>query len=194
LLLRHVRKEEPVTPTIRIDAELYEFLKNQAEPFVDTPNTVLRRLVGLPTRNGAEADALLPVETEQPAPRTKTKAKGRSRPRTGTASRSKRGRRRAPRGALLPEPEYEVPILQILAERGGRAPSREVLDALEEHLDGKLTDLDRERVNTGGVRWRNRAQFVRLGLVKKGDMESGSPRGVWEITDQGARRAGDGSR
>jgi hypothetical protein len=34
-------------PTIRIDDEVYSWLKSQAEPFKDTPNIVLRRIAGL---------------------------------------------------------------------------------------------------------------------------------------------------
>lgn len=37
-----------MTPTIRIDHEVYEKLQEQAQPFVDTPNTILRRLLDLP--------------------------------------------------------------------------------------------------------------------------------------------------
>lgn len=37
-----------MTPTIRIDHEVYEKLQEQAKPFVDTPNAVLRRLLELP--------------------------------------------------------------------------------------------------------------------------------------------------
>ena len=33
-------------PTIRIDDEVYSWLKDQAVPFEDTPNSVLRRLAG----------------------------------------------------------------------------------------------------------------------------------------------------
>ncbi|SBT51674.1 restriction system modified-DNA reader domain-containing protein [Micromonospora narathiwatensis] len=34
-------------PTIRIDDEVYELLQRKAQPFVDTPNSVLRRELGL---------------------------------------------------------------------------------------------------------------------------------------------------
>lgn len=34
-------------PTIRIDDEVYSWLKSQAIPFEDTPNSVLRRFAGL---------------------------------------------------------------------------------------------------------------------------------------------------
>lgn len=33
--------------TIRVDGEVYELLQRQAKPFVDTPNSVLRRILGL---------------------------------------------------------------------------------------------------------------------------------------------------
>jgi 5-methylcytosine-specific restriction protein A len=36
-----------MTPTIRIDDEVYSWLQNNARPFEDTPNTVLRRIAGL---------------------------------------------------------------------------------------------------------------------------------------------------
>jgi len=36
-----------MTPTIRIDNQVWEYLKRKAEPFEDTPNSVLRRLFGL---------------------------------------------------------------------------------------------------------------------------------------------------
>lgn len=37
-------------PTIRIDDEVYAWLQEQAVPFDDTPNTVLRRVAGLGKR------------------------------------------------------------------------------------------------------------------------------------------------
>jgi restriction system protein len=100
----------------------------------------------------------------------------------------KRKRTRAPKGTLLSEEEYELPLLQILDARGGSAQTGDVLSELEAILDGKLTTADRERLASGGVRWRQRAQFVRLRLVEAGDMVSDSPRGVWEISDQGRDR------
>jgi hypothetical protein len=51
-----------------------------------------------------------------------------------------------------------------------------------------LTEVDRQQLSSGDVRWRNRAQFVRLRLVEQGDMVKDSPRGVWEISEQGQRR------
>ncbi|MFA5316960.1 MAG: hypothetical protein WC369_06035 [Dehalococcoidales bacterium] len=39
-----------IMPTIRIDEEVYSWLKSKAVPFDDTPNSVLRRLAGLDKR------------------------------------------------------------------------------------------------------------------------------------------------
>ena len=36
-----------MTPTIRVDDEVYALLQQRGEAFVDTPNTVLRRILGL---------------------------------------------------------------------------------------------------------------------------------------------------
>jgi Mrr restriction endonuclease-like protein len=173
-----------MTLTIRIDDDVFEALKSHAEPLVDTPNSVLRRLLGLASNRERPADEVeespAPEEGSPPAQR-----RGRKPPR---GSR-KGSRRRARPGSILADEEYERPILQILSEKGGRAPTREVIDALGELLNGRLTATDRETLGSGQVRWRNRAQFVRLRLVERGDMAKDSPRGVWEITDQGVRRA-----
>lgn len=170
-----------MSPTIRIDSEVLETLKQHAEPFVDTPNTVLRRILGL-----SPATERTDIEGGEPAagalqPRRASRRPAPSKPRHRRPSRAKPG-------TTLPDTEYETPILEILRENGGRAPTREVIDALGERLDGRLTEVDRERLSSGDVRWRNRAQFVRLNLIERGDMVKGSPRGVWEISDQGLDR------
>lgn len=180
-----------MSPTIRIDDDVFNALKKHAEPFVDTPNTVLRRLLEL-GETGAEmnGDRESEVELEVEGRRTRRSAAATPRQRQ-RRRRSKAGRPRAKSGTLLSESEYEFPLLQIIAEHGGRSPAREVLDELETRLDGRLTDVDREQLASGDIRWRNRAQFVRLRLVEQGDMVKNSPRGVWEITDQGRTRIKD---
>ncbi len=147
-------------PSIDTDDDVFEVIKRNAEPFVDTPNTVLRRLLGIDDVKG------------QPAPATGKAGK------TG----------RAAPGTLLPESEYEIPILRCLEERGGRAPSREVVEAVGEALGSKLTALDKQPLKSGDIRWENRAAFVRLRLVERGDLVKQSPRGTWEISDKGRER------
>jgi hypothetical protein len=174
-----------MSPTIRIDNDVLDKLKEQAEPFVDTPNSVLRRILDLAP--GAES-----AEIGDGAPSAQPLRRARVAARTGS-SRPRRRRSRAPRvkaGTTLSDAEFEVPILEILRDSGGRAPTREVIDALGERLNGRLTDVDREPLSSGEIRWRNRAQFARLSLIERGDMAKGSPRGVWEISEQGLERVG----
>lgn len=168
-----------MSPTIRIDDDVFEELKKSAEPFVDTPNTVLRRLLGLAVVPDAEGV----VEPDRAQALSDRRSSGRK-----ASGRRRKRLPRATRGSTLPDVEYELPILEILRDKGGRAATREVIDALGERLDGRLTSTDHQRLSSGDVRWRNRAQFVRLKMIRQGDMIGGSPRGVWEISKQGAHR------
>lgn len=173
-----------MAPQVEIDDDILDELKRHAEPFVDTPSTVLRRLLGLGASNGAGDSPTHAGPREHPEAGHR---RGRSSKSPGSRSKAPR-MPRAKTGTILSEDEYDVPILEILADHGGRAPSREVLDELETRLGGKLTPVDRSELATGDVRWRNRAQFVRLRLVKQGDMVADSPRGVWELSEQGRER------
>jgi hypothetical protein len=181
-----------MSPTVRIDEEVFDELKKHAEPFVDTPNTVLRRLLGLTSSEGLQLDTVEADHAGEEEAQIVTASRG-----AQSRSRSHRRKGRAPRrpraktGSILSETEYEVPMLKIIAEHGGRAPAREVLDELETRLGDRLTEVDKQELSSGNVRWRNRAQFVRLRLVERGDMVKDSPRGVWEISLQGQKRIAD---
>jgi hypothetical protein len=143
-------------PSIEIDKEVWERLQTDAEPLVDDANSVLRRLLGL------DGPSSPPVSGRGPGKPP-----------------------RAPFGSLLPEGEYELPILRELARRGGGAPAREVIEAVGKELAERLTARDRERLNSGDVRWENRVQFTRLNLRKRGLLRSDSQRGIWELSDEG---------
>jgi hypothetical protein len=172
-----------MSPTIRIDDDVFEELKKHAEPLVDTPNSVLRRLLRLGEGLGHRLES---VETKGGPASVRTRPS--KAPRHRKRRRSARRQARAKSGTLLHESAYELPMLEIISEHGGRAAAREVLDELGTRLDGQLTEVDRQTLGSGDVRWRNRAQFVRLRLVEQGDMVRNSPRGIWEITEQGRRR------
>ena len=47
-------------PTIRIDDDVYDWLQQRAKPFVDTPNSVLRRELGI-------AGSIQPLSAREPA-------------------------------------------------------------------------------------------------------------------------------
>lgn len=142
---------------IEIDSDVLSLLKEHAEPFADTPNSVLRRLLGID--DGAVKSI---VEFQRPR-------------RSGRASP----------GSILPESEYEIPILQELVAREGHGHATEIIDGVGERLADRLTELDREELDSGEIRWRNRVQFTRLTLKGRGLIAPHSPRGIWEITDAG---------
>lgn len=163
-----------------VDDDVYAALQARAVPLEDDINSVLRKLLGL---RGSAADAepraaggSAAETSRQPSPRPRSE------------KRSPKKRTRVPKGSILPESEYEIPILRALVGMGGRGPTSEVIALVEKELDLKLTDVDRGKLSAGDVRWKNRAQFVRLKLVEKGEMASGSPRGTWEISDLGRKR------
>lgn len=170
-----------MAPTIAIDDEVLALLKGNAEPFVDTPNSVLRRLLGMSAVNSNGSHAELGEEPLTVTPERPTRQRRRRRTRRPQV-------KRAQTGTILADEEYEIPILSILDAHGGRAPTREVLEELGSHLANQLMPADHETLASGDIRWRNRAQFVRLRLIEQGDMVKGSPRGLWEIADQGRDR------
>jgi Mrr N-terminal domain len=161
--------------TIEVDQDVWAALKADAEPFIDTPNDVLRRKLGL-------AVSTAPVASPNGG-RSTTGTPGRRRSRRPAGARG----RRAPRGSLLPEEAYETPILQVLESNGGRVPASEVISQVGDIVEEQLTALDREHLQTGDLRWHKRVQFTRLRLVERGLVRKDSPRGLWEITAEGQR-------
>lgn len=155
-----------MTPTIRVDVDVYIALQKSAEPFVDTPNSVLRRLLKLP---------------DSPAPTAKSR-EAETQPRTATVRRSFE---RAKPGTILPHDAYVEPILSTLVKGDGAVSASQVIAEVGRLLGGKLSASDRDRLPSGGFRWENRVQWVRLRLVERGMLSSDSPRGIWEITELG---------
>ena len=186
-----------MSPTIRIDEEVYEALKRRAEPFVDTPNSVLRRLLELAPgqeQGGDREDPSARVvptgapELNKPAARTVVTRPGGKKvvlvPRPKKVAKPAK-RTRVPNGSLLPEDQYDLPLLRTLAEQGGTVAYKDLVKGVEEKLNGRLTELDRANLSSGGVRWQSRLQFVRLRLIERGLMSKDAPRGFWAITEEG---------
>jgi hypothetical protein len=176
-------------PSIDVDNEVYKELQVQAEPFVDTPNTVLRRLLDLDVieasalDEGGGAGAKAPSPADVAARRASASRAPRARARKAKAKESTRTR--APSGALLPEDRYELPLLVALAERGGKGSSRDVIASVGEQLKEDLMPMDKEALKSGGIRWQSRVQFVRLRLIERGLVAKDTPRGTWGLTDAG---------
>jgi hypothetical protein len=151
-------------PTIRVDDEVWAWLKRQAQPFEDTPNTVLRRVAGL--------DAGRANDDATPTPRM---------------------RRVGPRdeGAKTPQGEYREPILRVLLAHGGRADRTNVLKELEHRLRNRLTDFDRQDIKSGAIRWQKTAEWEVSTMRQRGLLlaRDASPHGVWCLSPAGEQAA-----
>ena len=93
--------------------------------------------------------------------------------------------------------EYEGPIVRALAERGGRAPRREIVAAVGEAMAERHGTPDLERLPSGPPRWKPRVGKVRTRMVRRGWLAASSGRGEWELTERGwakARREEKGDR
>jgi hypothetical protein len=171
--------------TVDIDDDIFAYLQSQAEPLTDTTSSVLRRLLKLSGTNGS-ADGSHADETKvarATAERRSTPKGARSTGRSKTNGVT--GRTRAPSGSILPEQAYEAPLLRALVAAGGEAPYREITEAVGSELQDTLLPADFENLASGSVRWHSRLQFVRLRLIKRGEMDREAPRGIWRITDKG---------
>jgi alkylated DNA nucleotide flippase Atl1 len=148
-----------MTPTIRVDEEVFAALQERALPLVDSPNSVLRRVFEL---DGAEP------------------------PHRGARPRSSG---RAHSSELLPHSAYRPEVLKALADRGGSAHAREVIKTVGEALADQLTTRDRELNKSGAVRWENRVQWQRQRLKEEGLIKDSASRGTWELTPAGMAEA-----
>ncbi len=149
-------------PTVRIDSEVFEALKKLAEPLVDTPNSVLRRLL--------EDKGLLKKET--PASRAAPKLDSDLEP--------------------TPQAVFEELLLKVLDEQfKGRGNKRSVTLAIVERMQKQklLRAADLELVATGETRAENAIAWGRNALKERGYLNRNSPRGIWELTAQGKAAA-----
>jgi Mrr N-terminal domain len=172
-------------PLVDLDPDIFDYLKSKAEPFVDTPSTVLRRELGL-----TDPSAARPSRADNP-PDTGTKLQGTARK---TQKKKKATRTRVATGTILPEDQYEIPLLRALVDAGGTAPYRDVAEAVGRLMHDEFLPADFETLNSGGVRWQSRLQFVRLRLVERGLLERDAPRGIWAISGEGRQALEEGSQ
>jgi hypothetical protein len=150
-------------PTIRIEDDVLEGLKQLAEPFVDTPSSVIRRLL--------EEKGLI---AKQPA--APPRATGLQKLSSSTALE------------LTPQPVYEQFLLVTLEDEfKGRGDKRSVTQAVLERMSkrGMISTADLELVSTGETKAENTISWGRNALKERGHLVRSSPRGIWELTPDG---------
>jgi predicted transcriptional regulator len=149
-------------PTIRIDDEVFAGLKKLAEPLVDTPNSVIRRLL--------EDNGTL---KKKPAP----------------AARALRVRAEREQ---TPQSVYEENLLAVLQEQfKGKGNKKDVTHAVVERMmkRGLIPPADMEFVATGETKAENKISWGRNLLKNRGLIRGDAPRGVWELTGEGRAAA-----
>ena len=151
-------------PTIRLDQDVFEGLQQLAKPFVDSPGSVIRRLL--------EERGVL--RAAPGAPKSAARAP------------------RAP-DALTPQAIYEDYLLHILAkEFNGQGHKRDVTHAIVKRMmkDGFISAADQELVSTGETKAENTITWARNALKQRGYIDRAARRGIWQLTAEGNRAAG----
>ena len=142
---------------IEIDEEIWYLLENNVKTFNETPNSVLRRLLGLDSTVQDQSNV----------------------------QRSLRLRKSTKRGyGKLSNKYYRQPILEALRELGGKGTVDDVLSRVLIKVRPRLSQIDFEKTTANLVRWKNTAQWERYKMVLDGILKSNSPRGIWELEEE----------
>jgi len=162
-----------MTLTIRLDDDVFKGLQSLAQPFTDTPNSVMRRLLqergALPTAKTVSESTDATIEKSPVDERT---------PRRPRVS------------GLTPQPTYEKYLLHVLATRfNGKGDEHEVTKAVIALLQSRepLSPADLERVKTGETKAENTIACGRNALKERGLISLSSPRGTWQLTEKGLK-------
>lgn len=143
-------------PVIRISDATYARLKKHAQPFEDTPDSIISKALS----------ALEMMDGDVPSPQPASVIERTDSPK-------------------LPQKEFRVPLLMTLLKFGGKAQAKDVRGLLGPMMVPKLEEGDYESVSTGDPRWWNATCWERSELVKEGLLRDDSERGIWEISEAG---------
>jgi hypothetical protein len=150
-------------PTIRVENDVFEGLQRLAQPFVDSPSSVIRRLL--------EEKGVLAA---------------------GDARRPRAPASASPRAALTPQSTYEQYLLYVLErEFKGKGHKRDATTAVIRKMmaDGFIGAAEQEMVATGETRAENTITWGRNALKDRGYISKLSARGTWELTPEGRAAA-----
>jgi Mrr restriction endonuclease-like protein len=150
--------EVTMMPVIRVSEATWERMKTHARPFEDKPEDIVNMaLDALDEKLGRK-----PISHVKPAPVVRL-------------------------GKTLPQKEFRLPLMKAVLELGGSAQVPEIRRVMEKKMKPLLTDRDYEHVSTGEPRWWNAICWERANLVREGLFKNSSPRGIWELSEQGKK-------
>jgi len=142
-------------PVVRISDATFARLQTHARPLEDTAEDVVRLALDA-------LDKQKGIKAAQPE--------------------QKKARRR---GNKTPQRDFRLPLMKVLFDLSGTAEVKDIREKMLPVMKSRLTEDDYEPVSTGEERWWNAICWERSDLVKAGLFRDDSPRGVWELSDEG---------
>jgi hypothetical protein len=154
-----------MAPVVRISEQTWERMQQYAKPLVDTPDSVIN----------AALDALDAASGEI------------KKPKNILAAITEQSRQQ--KGELTPQRDFRRPLLNILLQLGGKASTTDIRNSLQKRLVKSFKAGDLEQVSSGEIRWWNAVCWERADLIRENLFREDSPRGIWELTEQGKKEA-----
>ena len=148
-------------PTIRVDQDVFEGLQQLAQPFVDSPSMVIRRLL--------EERGVLHAKAQ--APRRARRAPDGLTPQ-----------------AVFEAYLLHVLAKEFDGRGHKRDVTHAIIKRMMK--DGHIGAADQELVSTGETKAENTITWARNALKQRGCIDRASSRGMWELTPEGVRAAG----
>jgi hypothetical protein len=143
-------------PTIRVDQDVFEGLQKLAQPFVDSPSMVIRRLLEKAGVLGARK------ETKSAAPASAA----------GLTPQS-----------VYEKYLLQLLLAEFNGSGHKRDVTHAIVKRMMK--DGHIAAADQELVKTGETRAENTITWARNALKERGYISRISPRGIWELTREG---------
>ena len=183
-------------PEITLTEETWGRLQKRAEPLVDLPEDVIRRLLDA-TEEQHPRKAVIADDPINGSSQSVGSDPGGVRvvsptgPSVGREPINQRPpHRRLGHGVKVQNYEFRGPILVVLQEMGGRGHAREVLKAVERRMSNRLSHVDYQILPSGQQkRWEKSANWERMNMVNDGLLRNDSRRGVWGLTEAGRAEA-----
>lgn len=147
-------------PTIRLDQDVFEGLQKLAQPFIDSPNMVIRRLL---------------------------EERGALKPGTATAKAVRRAPDALTPQSVYEKYLLLVLAKEFDGRGHKRDVTHAIVKRMMK--EGHIGAADQELVSTGETKAENTITWARNVLKSRGQISRGSPRGIWELTEAGTAAA-----
>jgi hypothetical protein len=170
-------------PVIRISDATWKRMKRHAVPLEDTPDDVVKRALDA-------LDEAAGRVRSQPQPQAQSQLEAPSESAEGAAAPVAAIDEGSSDASKLPQKVFRLPLVETLCALGGFGSTKQIRDLMLAKMAPLLTAPDYAAVSSGDPRWWNAVCWERNNLVNEGLVRKDSPRGSWELTDQGLQTIG----